>query len=128
MRFVPVWLLTLLSVAAQVSSAQSGAASVPEANPGRPTVSTPATLTPVGYLQFENGGLSAEHSTEFSRRFGIGQVTKLAVLRRLELFLESQPLTITIFQGQTAVHEREVFADAQALLFSGRGIAADTGD
>src|ERR1700683_4446179 len=25
----------------------------PEANPARPTVSTPATLTPVGYLQFE---------------------------------------------------------------------------
>jgi hypothetical protein len=25
-----------------------------QANPGRPTVSTPATLTPVGYLQLEN--------------------------------------------------------------------------
>jgi hypothetical protein len=31
-----------------------------EANPGRPTVSTPATLTPPGYLQFETGSLGAE--------------------------------------------------------------------
>ena len=35
-----------------------------EANPGRPTVSTPATLTPVGYLQFETGVLGAEHSPD----------------------------------------------------------------
>jgi hypothetical protein len=47
-------------------------------------VSTPATLTPVGYLQFENGALFAEDSTEFSKRIGIGQVTKLSVLPRLE--------------------------------------------
>jgi hypothetical protein len=40
--------------------AQSSTVETPEANPGRPTVSTPATLTPVGYLQFENGGLYAE--------------------------------------------------------------------
>src|SRR6266852_9029125 len=60
---------------AQLSQAQSGIPSVPEANPGRPTVSTPATLTPIGYLQFENGALFAEESTEFSRRIGIGQVT-----------------------------------------------------
>ena len=91
----------------------------PEANPGRPTVSTPATLTPVGYLQFENGALFAEHSTEFSKRLGIGQVTKLSVLPRLELFLQSEPLAITQFQGQTAVHEAEVFAGGQALLYSG---------
>jgi len=45
--------------------------STPEANPGRPTVSTPATLTPVGYLQFENGGLYAAQSPEFNTRFGI---------------------------------------------------------
>src|SRR5258708_20847100 len=37
----------------------------PVANPGRPTVSTPATLTPVGYLQFETGFLGATHSPRF---------------------------------------------------------------
>ena len=119
MRVNPVWLLPILSVAAQVSSAQSGTTSVPDANPGRPTVSTPATLTPVGYLQFENGVLFAENSTEFSRRLGISQVTKLSVLPRLELFLQSEPLAISRTKGQTEVHEGEVFAGAQAVLFSG---------
>jgi hypothetical protein len=40
-------LLFMLSTLAQLSRAQSATAPVPEANPGRPTVSTPATLTPV---------------------------------------------------------------------------------
>jgi hypothetical protein len=48
---------------------QSSVADVPAANPGRPTVSTPATLTPVGYLQFETGGLYAQISPEFTTRF-----------------------------------------------------------
>jgi len=75
-----------LSIIVSIGTAQSGTNAAPDANPGRPTVSTPATLTPAGYLQFENGALFAESSTEFSRRFGIGQVTKLTVLPRLELF------------------------------------------
>ena len=37
---------------------------LPEANPGRPTVSNPATLAPVGYLQFETGTLRATGSAE----------------------------------------------------------------
>ena len=121
MKFSPVWLLTILSVAAQVSSAQTGTISVPDANPGRPTVSTPATLTPVGYLQFENGALSGEHLTEFSRRLGIGQVTKLSVHPRLELFVQSEPLAISRTKGWTEVHEGEVFAGGQGVLFSGAG-------
>jgi hypothetical protein len=109
----------MLCIFAQLSSAQSATTSAPDANPGRPTVSTPATLTPVGYLQFENGALFAQDSTEFSNRIGVSQVTKLSVLPRLELFLQSEPLAISQAQGQTAVHEGEVFAGAQAVLFSG---------
>jgi hypothetical protein len=109
----------MLSVLAQLSRAQSGAASVPEANPGRPTVSTPATLTPVGYIQFENGALFAEDSTEFSKRTGIGQVTKLSVLRRLELFLQSEPLAISQSKDGTAAHEGDVFAGVQSVLLFG---------
>jgi hypothetical protein len=45
--------------------------SIPETNAARPTVSTPATLTPVGYLQLENGGLGAVISPEFGTRIGI---------------------------------------------------------
>jgi hypothetical protein len=92
LKIVPIFLLGMLSVLAQLSSAQSGTTSEPEANPGRPTVSTPATLTPVGYLQFENGALFAQDSTGFSNRTGVSQVTKLSVLTRLELFLQSEPL------------------------------------
>jgi hypothetical protein len=43
----------------------------PEANPARPTVSTPATLTPAGYLQFESGILNAATSPEFNARIGL---------------------------------------------------------
>jgi hypothetical protein len=64
---------------------------VPEANPARPTVSTPATLTPVGYLQFETGGLGAVASPEFGTRISINQVTKLTLLPRLELLVQSEP-------------------------------------
>ena len=124
LRFVLVWLLAILSAFAEVSRAQSGTNATPDANPGRPTVSTPATLTPFGYLQFENGALSADHSTEFSKRYGTSQVTKLTVLPRLEMFLETEPLAISRSNGQskggqTDVHEGEVFAGAQAVLFSG---------
>jgi hypothetical protein len=119
LKIVPIFLLGMLSVLAQLSSAQSGTTSEPEANPGRPTVSTPATLTPVGYLQFENGLLFAQDSTEFSNRTGVSQVTKLSVLPRLELFLQSEPLAISQSKDQTAVHEGEVFAGVQSVLFAG---------
>lgn len=50
-----VALLTLLSLLGRPSAAQSRKADEPEAHPGRPTVSTPGTLTPVGHLQLETG-------------------------------------------------------------------------
>src|SRR5437879_7151710 len=93
MRFLRCYLVgaaALLSVAH--ACAQVDAAERPEANPGRPTVSTPATLTPVGYLQFENGGLYAADSQEFSTRFGVNQVTKLAVASRLQMLVLWEPL------------------------------------
>lgn len=119
MKVAPICLLCILSVFAQLSRAQSGTPSVPEANPGRPTVSTPATLTPVGYLQFENGALFAQDSTEFSKRTGISQVTKLSLFLRLELFLQSEPLAISQSKDRTAVHEGEVFAGVQSVLSAG---------
>src|SRR5215472_4814362 len=102
-----------------LSFAQSATYSAPDANPGRPTVSTPATLTPVGYLQFENGTLFAEHSTEFSQRFGTSQATKLTVLSRLELFLQSEPFATSQSGAKTAIHEGEVFVGTQGVLVDG---------
>jgi hypothetical protein len=91
----------------------------PDANPGRPTVSTPATLTPLGYLQFENGILGAGDSSEFDTRLGINQVTKLTVLPRLELFLQSEPLVRSRNVNDTELQPGEVFAGFQGVLLPG---------
>ncbi len=72
--------------------AQSTPVAIPEANPARPTVSTPATLTPVGYLQFETGALFAQTSPEFSNLADMNEVVKLAVHPRLQLLLLVNPV------------------------------------
>jgi hypothetical protein len=104
--------------------AQASAVETPEANPGRPTVSTPATLTPVGYLQFENGGFYADISPEFATLLGINQVTKLAVASRLQLLALSGPLAqASGATGDALSGSRpgEVFAGFQAVVLSGEG-------
>ena len=87
------------------------------ANPGRPTVSTPATLTPIGHLRFENGSLYGRNSGEFSTRTSANQVTKLSVSRRLEFLLLSEPIVGSIGSAHTANRPGEVFAGAQGMIF-----------
>jgi hypothetical protein len=104
--------------------AQSSTVETPEANPGRPTVSTPATLTPVGYLQFENGGLYSETSPEFTTLLGINQVTKLTVAPRVQLLALSEPLAqASGATGDALSGSRpgEVFAGFQAVVLPGAG-------
>jgi hypothetical protein len=55
MKRVVVLLCLIFGIFVRPSTAQSPQPDEPEANPGRPTVSTLATLTPVGYVQFETG-------------------------------------------------------------------------
>jgi hypothetical protein len=93
----------------------------PEANPARPTVSNPATLTPVGYLQFETGTLGALDSPEFSSRVEFNEVIKLAVSRRLEFVEASEPAVHYIVNGISANGIAEVFLGAQAVLLPGEG-------
>jgi hypothetical protein len=93
----------------------------PEANPGRPTVSTPATLTPVGYLQFETGFLGADHSPEFSSRHGFNEVMKLSVTPRIELIASAEPLVHYRADGATANGTAEVFLGAQVVASHGEG-------
>jgi hypothetical protein len=104
-------------------AAQSITDPIPEANPARPTVSTPATLTPVGYLQFETGSLGAVASPEFGTRIGINQVTKLTVLPRLEFFVQTEPyIHSSNSKGEDKqIHPGEVFLGAQAVLSPGAG-------
>jgi hypothetical protein len=87
-------------------------------------VSTPATLTPVGYLQFENGALYADTSPEFRTRLGINQVTKLAVSSRLQLLVLSEPLVHAAgVTGGGLAGDRpgEVFAGLQGVILPGEG-------
>ena len=113
-----------LFCSAALLRAQSSAVEVPEANPGRPTVSTPATLTPVGYLQFENGGLYAASSPEFGTRLGINQVTKFTVAPRLQLLVLSEPFVHAAgVTGDALPGNRpgEVFAGLQGVVLAGEG-------
>lgn len=114
--------MILLSVAN--IQAQAPATETPEANPGRPTVSTPATLTPVGYLQFENGGLYANTSHELTTRFGFNQVTKFTAAPRFQLLALSEPLVhANGATGDALSGNRpgEVFAGVQAVVLPGEG-------
>jgi hypothetical protein len=104
------------------SPSEPGQRSSPvEANPGRPTVSTPATLTPVGYLQFETGVLGAEKSQQFSNRTGIETVVKLSLTRRLELITATEPMVSSDLGNRTDAEPGEVFAGVQTLLHRGEG-------
>ena len=90
------------------------------ANPGRPTVSTPATLTPVGYLQFETGILGAQHSGEFANRTALNEVVKFSVHRRLELLAGSEPVVFSDLGPRTSTDPGGVAIGAQAVLLPGR--------
>jgi hypothetical protein len=84
-------------------------------------VSTPATLTPVGYLQFENGVLYAAGSPELSSQTTIGQVTKLSVNSRLQLEVLSQPLTYSHTSAGTDSRPGGGAAGVQAVVLPGKG-------
>ena len=101
--------------------AQDAQRDEPEANPGRPTVSNPATLTPVGYLQFETGTLGATNSTEFSTYYEFNEVIKLAVTRRLEFVEASAPAAHSTLAGISANGVGDVFLGAQVVLLPGEG-------
>jgi hypothetical protein len=103
------------------AGAQTPVGQAPEANPGRPTVSTPATLTPVGYVQFETGLNAANHSPEFSSRFAPNEVLKFSVHQRLEFLASSEPVVHYRVAGQSANRVAEVFLGAQAVVSPGEG-------
>ena len=102
--------------------AQGKADETPECNPGRPTVSTPATLTPAGYLQFENGGLYASDSEQFATQSSINQVTRLALNSRLQLLALSEPFARSKDAGgHRSSDAGAVLAGMQGVLLPGKG-------
>lgn len=104
--------------------AQAPAAEVPQANPARPTVSTPATLTPVGYLQFENGGLYANASQEFKSQFSTNQVTKLTVTPRLQVIGLFEPFAYShgvVGDAQAGIQPGGISVGVQGVVLPGEG-------
>ena len=95
----------------------------PRANPGRPTISAPATLTPVGYLQLENGVLFGRLTHGGSSLTALSQVTKLAVTSRLQLIGQFAPAawSTNVGPSATSAYVGGISAGAQALVVPGRG-------
>jgi hypothetical protein len=91
----------------------------PEANPGRPTVSTPATLTPVGYLQFESGLTTASDSPEFSSRYSFNEVVKFSITKRIELVTSVEPIVRFTQPATTSNKVGDIFVGAQLVLCKG---------
>ncbi len=91
----------------------------PQANPGRPTVSTPATLTPVGYLQFETGGIGALDSPGVSTYEGVNETTKLAVTPRIQLLAAISPVAHYSAGGRVATSSAGISAGAQGVARKG---------
>jgi hypothetical protein len=110
---------TALGVAAQQPIAPAST-ETPEANPARPTVSTPATLTPVGYMQFETGGLGARDSPEFSSQSSINEVAKVAITNRLEFLVAWGPYAHSA-NGQPANGTGDVSVGVQGVIHHGDG-------
>jgi hypothetical protein len=122
LKFVLSCLPLLVSVVlASPCCAQTQTDDGPEANPGRPTVSTPATLTPIGFLQFETGILGASTSPEFSSRFGPNEVVKLTVAPRLELLVAGEPVAWSKVNGLVSTSVADIFLGAQAVVKRGEG-------
>jgi hypothetical protein len=93
----------------------------PVANPGRPTVSTPATLTPVGYLQFETGVLSAWTSPEVSSQTNLNEVMKFAVLPRVEFLAGFEPVAHSRVGQLSSNDASGISVGLQTVLFPGEG-------
>ena len=126
---LPLSLLVAVAISA-CAQQEAGTPKIPEearqredpaANPARPTVSTPATLTPVGYFQFETGFLGAWHSPEFSSQSSFNEVVKFAFTRRIELLAVSEPFAHSRADHQTANGTGDVALGVQGVVHQGEG-------
>jgi hypothetical protein len=108
-------------LAASLGAAAQQPGDDPTANPGRPTVSTPATLTPVGYLQFETGFLAARHSPEFSSQSSVDEVMKFSVSKRIEFLLQDEPFARSRVNGLNMNATGDVSVGLQAVVHQGEG-------
>jgi hypothetical protein len=66
---------TQVQVDNTLSTEKSGNPETPEANPARPTVTNPAHIPPVGYVQLEQGFVEAHGSPGLASQTGLSQTT-----------------------------------------------------
>jgi hypothetical protein len=121
-RFILAFGIALTPIALPARSVAQTAEDAPAANPGRPTVSTPATLTSPEYLQFEVGGIGAEKSGGFANRFSLEAVAKLSLNRRFELIAAAEPFAVADIGESTRTSTGDFFAGVQALVHHGEGL------
>jgi len=105
-----------------------GFAQTPAANPARPTVTNPATLPPVGYLQFEQGYLGSLESPITASQYGLNFVAKTAVHPRVMFELQLQPWAESRAVGDTTSSGGfgDVLLGAQTVLYLPPSGPADT--
>jgi hypothetical protein len=94
----------------------------PVANPARPTVSTPATLPPTGYLQFETGGLGAWHSPGLSSQTSMNEVVKFAFTNWLEVLTAAEPVAHSRTAHEATNDAGGVSLGLQTVLYKGEGV------
>ncbi len=95
---------------------------VPQADPARPTVTTPAHLPPTGFLQFEQGFVRAGRSPAgTNNQFSLIQVTKIALTTRLLVQFLTQPYT---YNGVAGVGSGSIYSsDPGDLQVGGLAVA-----
>jgi hypothetical protein len=93
----------------------------PTANPARPTVSTPATLPPSGYVQFETGFLAAWNSPGVSSQSSFNEVVKLALNQRVEVLASLEPYARTRANFASSDDPGGVALGVQAVVHHGEG-------
>jgi hypothetical protein len=114
------WGGVLVLGGALVATAQQPAAVSELANPGRPSVSSPATLTPVGYLQFQTGYLGAADSPGLSSQSSINEVLNFSVTPRVELMVGAQPYAYSHVEGQPTNEAGGVSLGIQGVIYHGQ--------
>jgi len=91
------------------------------ANPGRPAMATSALLTPVGYMQIENGLLYAAGSAQFSSRSGLEETARVTVASRLQFIVSAEPMAYSATSSGDVTQRGDVDGGLQVVVLPGAG-------
>jgi hypothetical protein len=128
MPFIGRRLRVCVAAICWVTALGCAVAQTPAANPARPTVTNPATLPPVGYLQFEQGYLGSLDSPETASQYGVNQVTKIALASRVMAQVQTQPYARSREVGEESSTNAsgDVLLGTQVVLYLPTSAPADS--